>query len=158
MRKRVNTPGVAMKSIIPDAQCLRQELKPAPVSNFKNWGLVAQRQKGSGFDPHHSKIDTWRGWVQRDRQTDGREREGERRGEQTQRKIMTVPRHWAFSQWPLWKLLGISSWVCVGVYVTYLHTSTGEKNKMQIQIPFITLVFYLTSLNLIVEWSWGIII
>lgn len=78
--------GVAIKSTIPAAWWLRQELKPVRVSKFQTVRTVSQRQKRSEFNPHHSERNTWR--VCTERQTDRRER-GEGEGEQTRGKSVT---------------------------------------------------------------------
>lgn len=69
--------GVAIKSTIPAAWWLRQELKPVRVSKFQTVRTVSQRQKRSEFNPHYSERNTWRGCAQRDRQT-GEKGKGER--------------------------------------------------------------------------------
>lgn len=61
--------GVAIKSAIPAARSLRQELKPVGDSKFQTLRAVSQRKRRSEFNAHHSEINTWRGCAQRDRQT-----------------------------------------------------------------------------------------
>lgn len=102
--------------------------------------------------PHHNKINTWKGCAgggRRETET-VRWEKGTGRETASTRENMTAHRH-GHSRTLTYFFLSIYRSVCV---YTYIHPQV-KKKKIQLQIPFISLVFHLIFLKLILGWPFG---